>query len=72
MKHELDAATKQFLDALSPSTKRVYSHGLVVFQEFYMENGSIETFLEELEKDALRPRLEKRRIGVKTLNNFID
>ena len=72
MKQEPDESTKQFLDALSPSTKRVYSHGLAAFQEFYMENGTIETFLEELEKDALRPRLEKRRIGIKTLNNFID
>lgn len=71
MNTKIDFATKQFLEALSPNTRRVYKHGLIAFQQFYSKHGSLENFLDEIERDALRPRFEKRRIGNKTLNEFV-
>ena len=61
----------EFLLALKPGTRNVYSRALVVFQQFYKKRGSIEDFLDRVEQDQLMPRCQRRRVARTTLNGFV-
>lgn len=61
----------EFLLALKPGTRNVYSRALVIFQQFYKKRGSIKDFLDHVEQDQLVPRCQRRRVARTTLNGFV-
>jgi len=65
-------ATREFLDALDSSTRKIYSAGLTAFQVFYKPYGTIKDFLDEVEKDENRLRNEKMRTARNTLKGFAE
>lgn len=67
---EFDEDTREFLDALDPSTRRVYKAGLAAFQSFY--GKSPKHFLDVVEEDLQRPRRERRRVARNTLKGFTE
>ena len=64
---------KEFLEALSESTREVYEPGLGVFLAFYKPEygGTLEDFLDALEEDLERPRRERKRVGRNVLRQFV-
>jgi len=69
---EFDRDTVEFLSALSPSTRKLYSVGLKAFQTFYKPQGMIKDFLDRVEEDGHSTRNERRRIGRNTLKGFVE
>ena len=70
----LGPEVEEFLLALKPGTRKVYGRGLTLFAEFLKEQkmGGISDFLNEVELDLQRPRLQKKYVARKTLNAFIE
>jgi integrase/recombinase XerD len=68
---QFDPEVSEFLSALKPSTCKVYSYGLALFQEFYEPQGYIKDFLTLVELDLSKPRSERRRTARNSLNAFI-
>jgi integrase len=70
----LGSEVEEFLAALKPGTRKVYGRGLALFAEFLKEQkmGGISDFLNEVELDLQRPRLQKRHVARKALNSFIE
>jgi integrase len=66
---EFDAETREFLDALSESTRNVYTAGLRVFQVFYKQPPG--RFLDAVEEDLRRPRRQRQRIARNTVKEFV-
>jgi len=67
-----DEETAEFLDALKPSTRSIYSAGLEAFQAFYAQQGTIKDFLDRIEQDQQLPRRERKRVARTTLKGFVD
>jgi integrase len=66
---EFDAETKEFLEALSPSTRNVYEAGLHSFQVFY--KGPPGRFLDAVEQDLRMPRAQRQRVARNTIKLFV-
>lgn len=66
---EFDAETREFLDALSESTRNAYTAGLRRFQAFYKRTPR--RFLDAVEEDLQRPRQQKQRVARNTLKEFV-
>ena len=68
-----DENTVEFLNALKPSTRKIYECGLSAFQSFYREKGfaSVKVFLDQVEEDMRKPRLEKKRVARNVFREFI-
>jgi len=66
---EFDAETREFLDALSKSTRNVYTAGLRVFQTFYKKTPK--NFLDAVEEDQRRLRHQRQRIARNTIKEFV-
>jgi len=66
---DLDEDAKEFLEALDPSTMRVYRTGLAAFQSFY---GSLKDFLDALEEDLRKPRRQSTRVARNALKGFVE
>ena len=67
-----DADTEEFLEALDPSTRKIYSYGLAAFQTFYKPQGSIKDFLDRVEEDLHKPRRIRKRVARNTLKGFVE
>jgi integrase len=67
-----DEETIEFLDALKPSTRSIYSAGLEAFQAFYAQQGTIKDFLDRTEQDQQLPRRERKRVARTTLKGFVE
>jgi len=67
---EFDSDTKEFLDALGNSTRKIYSAGLAAFQTFY--GKPINTFLDSVEEDLRRPRRQRTRVARNILKQFVE
>jgi len=67
---EFDADTREFLEALDPSTMRVYRVGLGAFQTFY--GKPLKNFLDAVEDDLRKPRCERTRVARNTLKGFVE
>lgn len=65
----LDTDTIEFLDALTPSTRKVYQAGLSAFQTFYKRTPK--EFLDAVEEDLRKPRRERKRVARNTLKEFV-
>ncbi|MDW8023631.1 MAG: hypothetical protein RMJ15_07850, partial [Nitrososphaerota archaeon] len=64
---------EEFLSALRPGTRHIYARGLAKFQEFLKSQGlDVAGFLNLVEEDFHRSRLEKTRVARKTMNAFIN
>jgi len=66
---DLDEDAKEFLEALDPSTMRVYRVGLGSFQSFY---GSLKDFLDAVEEDLRKPRRQSARVAKNVLKGFVE
>jgi integrase/recombinase XerD len=66
---KFDEDTREFLEALDPSTMRVYRVGLGAFQSFY--GRPLKNFLDAVEDDLRKPRRERRRVARNTLKEFV-
>jgi len=64
-----DDRVERFLDGVKPGTRKVYRHGLAVFEEFY--GGSVIDFLKSVEEDMRRSALEKTHVARTTLSSFV-
>lgn len=69
MKIEMDEDVVEFLQALDPSTMKVYRAGLSAFKSFYAQ--SLKNFLDAVEEDLRKPRREKKRVARNTLKGFV-
>lgn len=65
-----DEDTREFLEALDPSTRRVYQVGLGAFQTFY--GNPLKYFLDAVEDDLRKPRRGRTRVARKTLKKFVE
>jgi len=69
---KFDDDTEEFLKALDPSTRKIYSYGLAAFQSFYKPYGTIRDFLDAVEEDMRKPRRERKRVARNTLKGFVE
>ncbi|MEM4713147.1 MAG: site-specific integrase [Candidatus Bathyarchaeia archaeon] len=68
---EVCPEVSEFLSVLKLGTRNVYGRGLAAFQQFYLDQGSLEDFLDRVEQDRLLPRSQRRRVDRVTLNGFV-
>ena len=68
---QFEHEVEEFLSALKPGTRNVYSHALESFQKFYAKQGAIKDFLARVEDDIQKSRLKKTRVARITLNSFV-
>jgi len=68
---KFDSEVSEFLSVLKTGTRNVYRRGLVAFQQFYSNQGSVKDFLDCVEQDRLLPRSERRREDRFILNGFV-
>ena len=66
-----DEHTLEFLNALKPSTRSIYAPALGAFQKFYASQGTIQDFLDRVDKDMQLPRMKKQRVARNTLKDFV-
>jgi len=67
---EFDRDVVEFLEALDPSTRRVYQVGLGAFQTFY--GNPLRYFLDMVEDDLRKPRRQRTRVARNTLKRFVE
>lgn len=60
----------EFLDSFDGGTRKVYSAGLSLFQQYY--GKPLSAFLDEVEADLKLPRRERRRVARNALKGFVD
>jgi len=59
----------EFLDSFDGGTRKVYSAGLTLFEEYY--GRSVSEFLDEVEADLRLPRRERKRVARNALKGFV-
>lgn len=67
-----DAEVSEFLEALDSGTRRIYMYGLKAFSEYYAPHGSIGDFLNRVEDDARKPRMQRKHEARNSLRMFVD
>ena len=67
---EFDRDVREFLEALDPSTMRVYRVGLGAFQSFY--GKPLKNFLDAVEEDLRKPRRQRARVARNALKGFVE
>jgi len=70
----LDDSAQEFLDAVTPGTRKVYTSGLTAFLVFYQKAGygkSLSNFLDSVEADMRLPRKQRKRISRNILKEFV-
>jgi len=72
MRVEFDRDTSEFLKALGPGTRKIYTYGLTAFQDFYKPQGTVKSFLDRVEEDALKQRREKTRVARNAIKEFVE
>jgi len=70
----LDENAEEFLDAVSPSTRKVYRSALEAFLVFYQHAGygkTLTDFLDAIEADMRLPRKARKRVARNVLKEFV-
>jgi integrase len=67
---DFDEDTREFLEALDPSTMGVYRPGLSAFQSFY--GKPLRSFLDAVEEDLRKPRHQRTRVARTTMKGFVE
>jgi len=70
----LDESAQEFLDALTPGTRKVYKPGLAAFLAFYQQAGhgkTLTSFLDAIEADMKLPRKARKRVARNVLKEFV-
>lgn len=67
-----EAEVSEFLEALDNGTRHIYACGLKAFREYYAPRGSITDFLNRVEEDARKPRLQRKHEARNSLRMFVD
>jgi len=66
----LDESVREFLDALTPGTRKVYNSALKAFLTFY-HGKSLSNFLDAIEADMKLPRRQRKRVARNVLKEFV-
>jgi hypothetical protein len=70
MKH-FDRKIEDFLNKKKPSTRKIYTAGLLAFEEFYGSFGSIPDFLDRLQADRELGWRETQNVAANVISGYV-
>lgn len=70
--NSFDRKVEDFLSKKKPSTRKIYTAGLLAFQEFYAPYGDIPDFLDQLQADRSLDWRQRKNVAANVISEYVN